>query len=108
MSRGPEEEFTTRRALGSRPHHLVGCSVLVGFVQVALAIVRLHQAPQFSVECDVGHVIRCEDQQVQGILPPANLLLRDRGLMGAKPSWALPKPAGGFGQGTGSSPGDVV
>lgn len=41
-------------------HHLVGRSVLVGFVQVTLAIVGLDQATQFSVQCDVGHIVRCE------------------------------------------------
>lgn len=60
------------------PHHLVGSGVLVGLVQVALAVVWLHQAPQFSVQCDVGHIVRCEHQQVQCVLPPTNLLLRDR------------------------------
>lgn len=90
------------------PHHLVGRSVLVGLIQVALAIVWLHQAPQFSVQCNVGHVVRCEDQQVQGILSPADLLLRNRGRMGAKSLWALPTPSWSFRQGTGPSPGDMV
>lgn len=61
------------------PHHLVGGSVLVGLIQVALAVVRLHQAPQLSVQRDVGHVVRREHQQVQRVLSPADLLLRDRG-----------------------------
>ena len=64
--------------LGSGPHHLVGRRVLVGLVQVTLAVMRLHQAPQLSVQRDVGHVVRGEHQQVQRVLSPANLLLRDR------------------------------
>lgn len=70
-------------------HHLVGRSVLVGFVQVTLAIVGLDQATQFSVQCDVGHIVRCEHQQVQCVFSPSDLLLKDRrrGWGGRKWRW---------------------
>lgn len=58
--------------------HLVGRSVLIGFIQVTLAIVWLDQATQFSIQRDVGHVVRREHQQVQGIFSPSDLLLKDR------------------------------
>lgn len=82
------EDYGDRRALGAgvvtgaaqtASHHPVRCSVLVGIAQVALAIVWLHEAPQLPIQRDVGHVVRGEHQQVQGILAPADLLLKDRG-----------------------------
>lgn len=89
MSRGPGEHLDHGQDHGSRagvpgPHHLIGHGVLVGLVQVALAIMGLHQAPQFSVQRNVGHVVRSEHQQMQCILSPADLFLKDRSLMGAK------------------------
>lgn len=59
------------------PHQLAGCAVLVGFIQVALAIMGLHQPPQLPIQGYVGHVIRCEDQQVRRLLTPADLLLEE-------------------------------
>lgn len=56
-------------------HQLAGGAVLVGLVQVALTIVRLHQSPQLPIQGNVGHIICREDQQVRCFLPPTNLLL---------------------------------
>lgn len=64
-------------ALPVPPHQLAGCAVLVGFIQVALAVVGLHQPPQLPIQGYVGHIIRCEDQQVRCLLTPADLLLRE-------------------------------
>lgn len=62
----------------SPPHQLAGCAVLVGFIEVALAIMGLHQAPQLPVQGYVGHIICREDQQVRCLLTPADLLLGEK------------------------------
>lgn len=69
----------SRNRQSSSPHHLIRCGVLVGIVQVALAIMWLYQAPQLPIQRNVWHIIRGEHQQVQRILPPADLLLVNRG-----------------------------
>lgn len=89
MSRRPGEHLAHGQDHGSGagtpgPHHLIGHCVLVGLIQVALAIVWLHQAPQFSIQRNVGHVVCSEHQQMQSILSPADLLLRDRSLREAR------------------------
>lgn len=57
-------------------HQLAGRAVLIGLVQVALAIMGLHQAPQLPIQSYVGHIVCGEDQQVGCLLSPADLLLR--------------------------------
>lgn len=56
-------------------YHLGGGAVLVGLVQVTLAVMGLHQAAQLPVQCQVRDVICGKDQQVIGLLPPANPFL---------------------------------
>lgn len=63
-------------------HQLAGCAVLIGLVQMALAIMGLHQPPQLPIQSYVGHIVCGEDQQVGCLLPPADLLLgRTKGLV---------------------------
>lgn len=56
-------------------YHLSGSAVLVAVIEVALAVVGLHQAPQPAVQGQVGDVVRGKHQQVVGLLPPADLVL---------------------------------
>ena len=60
------------------PHHLRGGAVLVLVVQVTMSVVGLDEAPQPAVQGQVRHVIRSKHQQVVGLLPPADFLLRTR------------------------------
>ena len=56
-------------------YHLSGSAVLVVLVQVTLSVVGVDQPPQLSVQGQVGHVVRGKHQQVEGLLPPADLFL---------------------------------
>ena len=56
-------------------YHPGGGTVLVVLVQVTLSVVGVDQPPQLSVQGQVGHVVGGEHQQVEGLLPPADLLL---------------------------------
>lgn len=71
-------------------HQLAGRAVLVGFIQVALAIVGLHQPPQLPIQGYVGHIIRGEDQQVRCLLTPADLLLGKANPVRQQPAPAKP------------------
>lgn len=74
----PERSTNPEVSKGWAPcpaHQLAGRAVLIGFIQVALAIVGLHQLPQLPIQGYVGHVVRGEDQQVRRLLTLADLLL---------------------------------
>lgn len=63
LQRGPPTPKVSKSwVLMFPPHQLAGRAVLVGFIEVALAIMGLHQAPQLPVQGYVGHIICCEDQ----------------------------------------------
>ena len=72
-------------------YHLGGSTVLVVLVQVTLSVVGIDQPSQLPVQGQVGHVVRGEHQKVEGLLPPADLLLvgvweeQGRGIRNAAP-----------------------
>lgn len=84
---GEPQTWQGRAVPESGPHHLVGRRVLVGLVQVTLASLRLHRPPAFRPECDVGHVVRGEHQQVQRVASASRSSPEGQKLTGLKASW---------------------
>lgn len=60
------------------PYQRGGHGILVVAVQVALAIIREHNAGYFAVHPKVGVGITDKHQQTHGVVPPANFILQSK------------------------------